>query len=182
MRNPSPLALVPSNGVERALTSLFTELNRVARYGFTQTELDRYRRGVAEIVNDVGRDLRGVRGQRHGLAQQRVGLQRLLLGIEQRESAASELVVVPHPGSAHFELFEHLLLLMARGAPGPEAEPTVRRESQDVALRQALLDRKRVTVLRLRDERVIDDTVLRQVQARLDIEELRLERGRMALD
>jgi CPA1 family monovalent cation:H+ antiporter len=29
-------------------------------------------------------------------------------------------------------------------------------------------------VLRLRDERRIDDTVLRQVQARLDIEEVRL--------
>src|ERR1051325_4083299 len=37
----SLVALVPSNGVERGLTSLFTELNRVARFGFTQTELNR---------------------------------------------------------------------------------------------------------------------------------------------
>ncbi|BDO41104.1 Na+/H+ antiporter [Cellulomonas sp. NTE-D12] len=80
------------------------------------------------------------------------------------------------------EYFEHLLLLMARGAPGPEAEPAVRRESQDAALRRALLGRKRATVVRLRDERAIDDTVLRQVQARLDIEELRLEREQLALD
>ncbi len=80
------------------------------------------------------------------------------------------------------EYFEHLLLLMARGAPGPEAEPTVRLEDEGTALRRALLDRKRTTVIRLRDERRIDDAVLRQVQARLDIEELRLERGRLALD
>ena len=37
----SLIALAPPNGVERALTSLFTELNRVARFGFTQTELNR---------------------------------------------------------------------------------------------------------------------------------------------
>jgi len=80
------------------------------------------------------------------------------------------------------EYFDHLLLLMARGAPGPEAEPAERRESQDAALRRALLARKRATVVRLRDERAIDDTVLRQVQARLDIEELRLEREQLALD
>jgi hypothetical protein len=33
-----------------------------------------------------------------------------------------------------------------------------------------------VTVVRLRDERRIDDTVLRQIQARLDTEEVRLSR------
>nr|WP_216377809.1 hypothetical protein [Streptomyces asoensis] len=42
------------------------------------------------------------------------------------------------------------------------------------ALRLALLARKRATVVRLRDENHIDDTVLRQVQAYLDIEEVRL--------
>src|ERR1051325_11624906 len=35
------VALVPPNGVERALTSLFTELNRVARFGFTHSALNR---------------------------------------------------------------------------------------------------------------------------------------------
>jgi hypothetical protein len=35
-------------------------------------------------------------------------------------------------------------------------------------------------VVRLRDERRIDDTVLRQVQRRLDIEEVRLSRSEMA--
>jgi zinc protease len=36
-------ALVPDGGVERGLAALFTEADRVARFGFTQTELDRYR-------------------------------------------------------------------------------------------------------------------------------------------
>jgi zinc protease len=34
-------ALAPPGGVERALTSLFTEINRAARFGFTQTEVNR---------------------------------------------------------------------------------------------------------------------------------------------
>jgi zinc protease len=36
-------ALVTDGGVERGLAALFTEADRVARFGFTQTELDRYR-------------------------------------------------------------------------------------------------------------------------------------------
>src|SRR5678809_1078386 len=34
-------ALVPPGGVERGLTALFTEMNRAARFGFTQTEVNR---------------------------------------------------------------------------------------------------------------------------------------------
>jgi zinc protease len=36
-------AIVPDGGVERGLAALFTEADRVARFGFTQTELDRFR-------------------------------------------------------------------------------------------------------------------------------------------
>jgi zinc protease len=36
-------ALVPENGIERGLEALFTEAERVARFGFTATELDRQR-------------------------------------------------------------------------------------------------------------------------------------------
>ncbi len=36
-------ALVPDGGVEKGLTALFTEASRVAQFGFTQTELDRFR-------------------------------------------------------------------------------------------------------------------------------------------
>jgi zinc protease len=49
-------ALVPAGGVERGLTALFTEIDRVARFGFTATELSRQKlnlqryleRGVVE--------------------------------------------------------------------------------------------------------------------------------------
>lgn len=56
-------------------------------------------------------------------------------------------------------------LLVARAGDGSEADPAVRRDQDYTALRLALIGRKRATVLRLRDERRIDDTVLRQIQA-----------------
>ncbi|MFG2378654.1 hypothetical protein ACGFY9_45290 [Streptomyces sp. NPDC048504] len=46
-----------------------------------------------------------------------------------------------------------------------------------LALRLALIANKRATVVRLRDERRIDDTVLRRLQATLDSEEVRLSGG-----
>jgi len=45
---------------------------------------------------------------------------------------------------------------------------------QYTVLRLAMTARKRAAVIQLRDQGRIDDAVLRQVQARLDIEELRL--------
>jgi zinc protease len=36
-------ALVPDGGAERGIAALFTEADRVAQFGFTQTELDRFR-------------------------------------------------------------------------------------------------------------------------------------------
>lgn len=72
------------------------------------------------------------------------------------------------------EYEERLAVLRADGAG--DGEPALRHDRHYAALRLALLARKRATVLRLRDERRIDDTVLRQVQARLDIEEVRLSR------
>ena len=47
----------------------------------------------------------------------------------------------------------------------------------NTALRLALLGRERATLVQLRDEQQIDDIVLRQVQARLDQEEVRLSRS-----
>lgn len=49
-------------------------------------------------------------------------------------------------------------------------------EEEYSALRLALLANKRATILRLRDERLIDDIVLREVQSKLDVEEIRLSR------
>ena len=77
---------------------------------------------------------------------------------------------------------ERLALLDAPDAD-EDAEPDSRRRQRtETALRLALLAHKRATVIALRDERRIDDAVLRQVQARLDIEELRLSREDLTLD
>jgi CPA1 family monovalent cation:H+ antiporter len=75
------------------------------------------------------------------------------------------------------EYDKHLRVLRANGAAAGDGDEPARRHDQEyTALRLALLARKRATVVRLRDERRIDDTVLRQVQTRLDIEEVRLSR------
>jgi len=78
-------------------------------------------------------------------------------------------------GRLRREYEKHLRVLHA-GDDGAHDETALRYEQQYAALRLALIARKRATVVRLRDERRIDDTVLRQVQARLDIEEVRLAR------
>lgn len=58
------------------------------------------------------------------------------------------------------------------GSPGTADE--VPRREQYRELHRALVAEKRATVVRLRDERRIDDIVLRRVEATLDAEELRL--------
>jgi Na+/H+ antiporter len=78
-------------------------------------------------------------------------------------------------GRLRREYEKHLRVLHA-GDDGADDEPALRSEQQYAALRLAVIARKRATVVRLRDERRIDDTVLRQVQDRLDIEEVRLAR------
>jgi CPA1 family monovalent cation:H+ antiporter len=70
---------------------------------------------------------------------------------------------------------EHHLEIM-RSNPDDEDEPLRQAEADYVALRLALIAHKRATVVRLRDQRDIDDTVLRTIQSKLDIEEVRLSR------
>jgi CPA1 family monovalent cation:H+ antiporter len=55
-------------------------------------------------------------------------------------------------------------------------KPTLQLRAQYTALRLALIDQERETMLRLRDERTIDDIVLRQIQRALDLEVERLSR------
>ncbi|SHH32649.1 sodium/proton antiporter, CPA1 family [Jatrophihabitans endophyticus] len=62
-------------------------------------------------------------------------------------------------------------------ADGAVDDPIVQHHDQYTELRLALIARKRVTLLELRDEQHIDDIVLRQVQAVLDVEEVRLTRS-----
>ena len=81
------------------------------------------------------------------------------------------------------EYEKHLRVLHASD-DGADDEPALQYDRQYdrqyTTLRQAVLAHKRATVLRLRDERRIDDIVLRQIQARLDIEEVRLSRRELA--
>jgi len=68
-----------------------------------------------------------------------------------------------------------LARLEARGEAGAEQDEQDEQDEQaEDRLRLALLADKRAAVVRLRDGRRIDDTVLRWVQARLDVEEVRL--------
>jgi CPA1 family monovalent cation:H+ antiporter len=73
------------------------------------------------------------------------------------------------------EYEKHLRVLHA-GEDGSDDEPALRYDRQYSALRLAVLEHKRATVVRLRDQRRIDDTVLRQVERTLDLEEVRLAR------
>jgi CPA1 family monovalent cation:H+ antiporter len=82
-------------------------------------------------------------------------------------------------GRLRREYEKHLRLLRADDA-GADDEPALRYDQQYTALRLAVLAHKRATVVRLRDEDRIDDIVLRQIQDRLDIEEVRLARREAA--
>lgn len=68
---------------------------------------------------------------------------------------------------------EHLAALQADGDSEDGVE-TTREKEQYTRLRLAAMEVKRETVLRLRDERRIDDTVMRALQTQLDLEEIRL--------
>lgn len=78
------------------------------------------------------------------------------------------------------EYEKQLRVLRASASGADEDEPALRHDQHYTALRLAMLARKRATVVRLRDEHRIDDAVLRQVQAALDLEEVRLARRQAA--
>ncbi|MER7692490.1 Na+/H+ antiporter [Streptomyces sp. NPDC097610] len=67
----------------------------------------------------------------------------------------------------------HLATVRARSA-GSDDDPVLLHNRHYTDLRLALIAHKRATVVRLRDEQRIDDTVLRRLQAALDNEEVRL--------
>src|SRR3979411_1882152 len=66
------------------------------------------------------------------------------------------------------EVHLHSLDNLDNAVPGPNRHDDYHR------LRAALLHHKRAAIIHLRDTRRIDDIVLRQVQARLDAEEMQL--------
>jgi monovalent cation/hydrogen antiporter len=71
------------------------------------------------------------------------------------------------------EYEEHLAALLAH-QDGDDDDPSVQRADQYTRLRRAVIAHKRATVIRLRDTDVVDDTVLRRIQAQLDAEDVRL--------
>ncbi|KQO97691.1 Na+/H+ antiporter [Leifsonia sp. Leaf264] len=71
------------------------------------------------------------------------------------------------------EAEQHVSVLEAAGAEEPDEE-TTRHKEQYNRLRLAALEVKRETIVSLRDEKRIDDIVLRRIQSQLDLEELRL--------
>ncbi len=116
----------------------------------------------------------GVEGERHHAekAATRAALEALpaeaaRLGLEGKVVAKLE---------AEYRM--HAEALAEAGAEHPQdGRP---READFDALRLAVLAHKRAAVVRLRDERTIDDIVLREVQAQLDAEEVRLTRGALS--
>lgn len=91
------------------------------------------------------------------------------IGVTARHLGSDERVV----DRVRHEIDKRRKLLAADGAGD---DPVVLHDDQYTALRLALLGRERATLVQLRDEQQIDDIVLRQVQARLDQEEVRLSR------
>ncbi|MDX3327366.1 MULTISPECIES: Na+/H+ antiporter [Streptomyces] len=73
------------------------------------------------------------------------------------------------------EIAQHLAFLRAHAGETND-DPALRHAEQYTALRLAAIEHERSTVLGLRDEQRIDDAVLRQLQAVLDVEEMRLQR------
>jgi CPA1 family monovalent cation:H+ antiporter len=68
--------------------------------------------------------------------------------------------------------------LLAAG--GVDTDPVVQHYDQYTSLSLALIARRREALLELRDEQRIDDIVLRRVQGRLDLEEVRFSRASLA--
>ncbi|MEV6964513.1 Na+/H+ antiporter [Hamadaea sp. NPDC051192] len=73
------------------------------------------------------------------------------------------------------EYEKHLRVLRA-SEPDVDDQPALTYDQQYTELKLAVLAYKRATVVRLRDDGSIDDIVLRNVQTRLDLEEVRLTR------
>lgn len=95
--------------------------------------------------------------------------------IETIDDTAAELGIAgPVTDRVRHELDKQRRLVMADGADG---DPVVQHHGEYTSLSLALLARRREALVQLRDERHIDDIVLRQVQARLDIEEIRFSRA-----
>ena len=115
------------------------------------------------VDNSVAEEIAAGRGAHHRRRHRRDRHRR------RPSSAADERVVE----RVRHELEKRRKLLAADGADG---DPVVQHDDQYTSLSLALIARQREALLELRDAQRIDDIVLRQVEARLDIEEARTSR------
>jgi CPA1 family monovalent cation:H+ antiporter len=96
----------------------------------------------------------------------------LAAAIEALETTAAELGVDDKViERVRRELDKQRTLVAAAGAEG---DPAVLHDGQYTSLTLALISRRRQALLELRDEQRIDDIALRRLQARLDVDEVRL--------
>ncbi|NEA64019.1 Na+/H+ antiporter [Streptomyces sp. SID12488] len=97
-------------------------------------------------------------------------------------SLVDDLATDPAVAERMREEYESRLLVVRAddGERDGDDEDILRHHRHYTALRLALLAHKRATLVRLRDDHEIDDTVLRHVQRRLDLEEVRLSRRQAA--
>ncbi len=105
---------------------------------------------------------------------QRVMVEQALAALEPTARSLGTDAMITDRLRSEYE--ERLDVLQARHEED-DTHRTVELAQQDTALRRALLRKKREGVIGLRDKREIDDTVLREIQGQLDIEELRLNHG-----
>ncbi|WP_281256383.1 Na+/H+ antiporter [Nocardiopsis flavescens] len=89
-------------------------------------------------------------------------------------ATADRLGTDPEVAARLEEEYRDFLESVGEDLDGREERPVHLRRDQYAALRLALLARKRAAVIRLRDERRIDDVVLRRMQSAMDTEEVRL--------
>jgi Na+/H+ antiporter len=95
--------------------------------------------------------------------------------LDSLEATAAELGTADHVVErVRTEIEKRRKLLEANGSV---ADPAVQHDDQYASLWLALVARKREALLEMRDDQRIDDIVLRQIQARLDIEEIRFSRA-----
>lgn len=105
---------------------------------------------------------------------ERVALEEALAALPQ---AAAELGTGTAVAGRLRAEYEAAVRLLHDREDDVRSSSVARSEEEYTALRLALLGHQRAAVIRLRDERQIDDTLLRQLQGRFDLEELGLTRA-----
>lgn len=94
--------------------------------------------------------------------------------LEALPEVAAELDVEPKILARLEKEYQEHALLVAAGGDDPGTNELAEKVDLIREVRLRVLDRKRQAVTKLRDQRQIDDIVLREVQATMDLEEVRL--------